>query len=123
MQEISSDPGLTSAIKAVGHFGPVSFDQDLTNILRETASALGYRQTDIVSGAGHDACWINRVTPTVMIMCPCVDGLSHRVTSPERARAWGFPRARDIKRAAPPGPRSFRSHRLTPPQRRAWSSP
>ena len=32
---------------------------------------------DLVSGAGHDACWINRVAPTAMIMCPCVDGLSH----------------------------------------------
>ena len=29
---------------------------------------------DIVSGAGHDACWINRVAPTVMVMCPCVGG-------------------------------------------------
>ena len=28
-------------------------------------------------GAGHDACWINRVAPTAMVMCPCVDGLSH----------------------------------------------
>ena len=27
--------------------------------------------------AGHDACWINRVAPTAMVMCPCVDGLSH----------------------------------------------
>ena len=25
----------------------------------------------------HDACWINRVAPTAMVMCPCVDGLSH----------------------------------------------
>jgi N-carbamoyl-L-amino-acid hydrolase len=32
---------------------------------------------DIVSGAGHDACWINRVAPTAMVFCPCVDGLSH----------------------------------------------
>ena len=32
---------------------------------------------DIVSGAGHDACWIARVAPTAMIMCPCVGGLSH----------------------------------------------
>ena len=30
-----------------------------------------------MSGAGHDACWINRVAPTAMVMCPCVDGLSH----------------------------------------------
>jgi len=26
---------------------------------------------------GHDACWVNDVAPTAMIMCPCVDGLSH----------------------------------------------
>jgi hypothetical protein len=45
---------------------------------------------DIVSGAGHDACWINRVAPTVMVMCPCVDGLSHNEAeeiSPEWAAA------------------------------------
>ena len=23
------------------------------------------------------SCWINRVAPTSMVMCPCVDGLSH----------------------------------------------
>ena len=40
-------------------------------------NAFGYSHTDIVSGAGHDACWINRVAPTAMVMCPCVDGLSH----------------------------------------------
>ena len=37
----------------------------------------GYSHQNIVSGAGHDACWINRVAPTCMVMCPCVDGLSH----------------------------------------------
>jgi N-carbamoyl-L-amino-acid hydrolase len=45
---------------------------------------------DIVSGAGHDACWINRVAPTVMVMCPCVGGLSHNEAeeiSPEWAAA------------------------------------
>ena len=32
---------------------------------------------NLISGAGHDAFWISRVAPTAMIMCPCVDGLSH----------------------------------------------
>ncbi|MEL7462055.1 MAG: M20/M25/M40 family metallo-hydrolase, partial [Pseudomonadota bacterium] len=43
-----------------------------------------------VKGAGHDACWINRVAPTAMVMCPCVDGLSHNEAeeiSPEWASA------------------------------------
>jgi N-carbamoyl-L-amino-acid hydrolase len=43
----------------------------------QAAERLGYSHMDIVSGAGHDACWINDVAPTAMVMCPCVDGLSH----------------------------------------------
>ena len=38
---------------------------------------MGYSHRDIISGAGHEACWINKVAPTAMVMCPCVDGLSH----------------------------------------------
>ena len=45
--------------------------------VRNAAVRLGYSHRDIVSGAGHDACRINHVAPTSMVMCPCVDGLSH----------------------------------------------
>jgi N-carbamoyl-L-amino-acid hydrolase len=45
--------------------------------IRNAAERLGYSHRDLVSGAGHDACWVNRVAPTAMVMCPCVDGLSH----------------------------------------------
>ena len=45
--------------------------------VRRAAERLGYSHKNIISGAGHDACWINKVAPTAMIMCPCVDGLSH----------------------------------------------
>ena len=74
---IASDLGLGISIEPVGHFDPVVFDPELVKVVRNAAQGLGYSHMDIVSGAGHDACWINRVVPTVMIMCPCVDGLSH----------------------------------------------
>lgn len=74
---IASDLGLGLSIEPVGHFDPVTFDPALVKVVRSAAQSLGYSHMDIVSGAGHDACWINRVAPTVMIMCPCVDGLSH----------------------------------------------
>ena len=61
----------------VGQFDPPAFDEDCVTAVREAAVELGYTHMDIVSGAGHDACWINDVAPTAMIMCPCVDGLSH----------------------------------------------
>lgn len=64
-------------VEPVGHFDPVTFDEGCVSAVRNAAERLGYSHIDIVSGAGHDACWINRVAPTAMIMCPCVDGLSH----------------------------------------------
>ena len=63
--------------EVVGSFDPPAFDEDCVKAVREAAERLGYSHMDIVSGAGHDACWINRVAPTAMVMCPCVDGLSH----------------------------------------------
>lgn len=74
---IAVDLGLGIAIEPVGHFDPVAFDPALVETVRNAADRLGYSHRNIVSGAGHDACWISRVAPTVMIMCPCVDGLSH----------------------------------------------
>ncbi|WP_102958730.1 Zn-dependent hydrolase [Mangrovicella endophytica] len=65
------------AIEVTGHFDPVTFDPGCVAAVRNAAERLGYSHRDIVSGAGHDACWINRVAPTAMIFCPCVDGLSH----------------------------------------------
>ena len=74
---VARELGLGCSIEPVGHFDPVTFDPTLVKRVRDTAERLGLSHMDIVSGAGHDACWINRVAPTVMIMCPCVDGLSH----------------------------------------------
>ena len=69
--------GVTLETRIVGSFDPPEFDQACVAALREAAERLGYSHRNIVSGAGHDACWINRVAPTAMVMCPCVDGLSH----------------------------------------------
>jgi len=69
--------GVKCAVEAVGHFDPVTFDPALVGRVRASAEKLGYSHMNIISGAGHDACWMQRVGPSVMIMCPCVDGLSH----------------------------------------------
>ncbi len=74
---IADDIGLGMEIEQVGGFDPVEFDKGCVAAVRSAAERLGYSHRDLVSGAGHDACWINRVAPTSMVMCPCVDGLSH----------------------------------------------
>ncbi|MFZ3581587.1 Zn-dependent hydrolase, partial [Loktanella sp. DJP18] len=73
-QEIAADLGLGITIEPTGHFDPVTFDDGCVRAIRDAADRLGYSHMNIVSGAGHDACWINRVAPTAMVMCPCVDG-------------------------------------------------
>ena len=76
-QKICDDMGLEIEFEKVGGFDPVKFDENCVGAIREAAERLGYSHRDIISGAGHDACWINRLYPTAMVMCPCVDGLSH----------------------------------------------
>jgi N-carbamoyl-L-amino-acid hydrolase len=70
-----------------GQFDPPAFDETCVKAVRDAAERLGYSHRDIVSGAGHDACWINRVAPTAMVMCPCVDGLSHNEAE-EISKDW-----------------------------------
>ncbi|MTH96995.1 Zn-dependent hydrolase [Roseibium sp. RKSG952] len=86
-QKICEDMGLEAAFEKVGGFDPVTFDAACVTAIRNAADRLGYSHRDIISGAGHDACWINRVAPTAMVMCPCVDGLSHNEAE-EITRDW-----------------------------------
>jgi N-carbamoyl-L-amino-acid hydrolase len=79
--------GVGCAVEAVGHFDPVTFDPALVGRVRAAADKLGYSHMNIISGAGHDACWTNRVAPSVMIMCPCVGGLSHNEAE-EISKDW-----------------------------------
>lgn len=87
---LCTDIDVTLETQIVGQFDPPAFDVACVSAVRTAAETLGYSHMDIVSGAGHDACWINDLYPTAMIMCPCVDGLSHNEAeeiSPEWAAA------------------------------------
>lgn len=75
------------SVEAVGHFDPVTFAPDLVATVRRAAQRLGLGHMDIVSGAGHDACWAAQVAPATMIFCPCVGGLSHNEAE-EISPAW-----------------------------------
>ncbi len=86
-QKICDDMGLSVEFEKVGGFDPVNFDATCVRAVRNAAERLGYSHRDIISGAGHDACWINQVAPTAMIMCPCVDGLSHNEAE-EISKDW-----------------------------------
>ncbi|MFZ1814563.1 MAG: Zn-dependent hydrolase [Rhizobiaceae bacterium] len=79
--------GVSFESTIVGQFDPPEFDHGCVKAIRDAAERLGYSHMNIVSGAGHDACWVNRVAPTAMVMCPCVDGLSHNEAE-EISKEW-----------------------------------
>ena len=86
-KNICENLGLEVEFEKVGGFDPVKFDEQCVSAVRDASEKLGYSHMNLISGAGHDACWINRVAPTAMIMCPCVDGLSHNEAE-EISKKW-----------------------------------
>ncbi|WP_413503966.1 Zn-dependent hydrolase [Serratia grimesii] len=74
--KIGSD-GLSAHAERIFQYQPIRFDQSCIDSVRQAAQTLGYSHRDMVSGAGHDACYLSRVAPTAMIFIPCVDGISH----------------------------------------------
>ncbi|KVC86501.1 Zn-dependent hydrolase [Burkholderia ubonensis] len=77
LARVAGEAGLGAQIEQIFRYPPVPFAPACIGAVRDAADALGLPHMDIVSGAGHDACYIARVAPTGMIFVPCVDGLSH----------------------------------------------
>ena len=77
LSRIAGDIGLEERIQQIFDYAPVPFAPQCIDAVRQAAIALELSHVDIVSGAGHDACYVARVAPTGMIFIPCIGGLSH----------------------------------------------
>lgn len=77
IDRVREESGLDVKLEQVSHFPPCPFDESCVTAVRNAAEQLGYPHMDVVSGAGHDAVYTARVTPTSMIFVPCKDGISH----------------------------------------------
>lgn len=53
------------------------FNDRLVERVLASATALGYPSLRMVSGAGHDASYMNKCCPTAMIFVPSINGRSH----------------------------------------------
>lgn len=69
--------GVIAKITKENDSPPVTFDDGCIARVQAATSALGYSHKQMVSGAGHDACYVALHAPTSMIFIPCDDGLSH----------------------------------------------
>jgi N-carbamoyl-L-amino-acid hydrolase len=74
---VGDESGVEFDVQRVTSYPTVRFHSDCVSAVREATKGLGYKHIDIVSGAGHDACYVNRIAPTGMIFVPCEGGISH----------------------------------------------
>jgi len=68
---------IVADVDMIWYSPPIVFDKDCVGAVKLAASTAGYDNMEIVSGAGHDACYVSRVAPTAMIFVPCEEGVSH----------------------------------------------
>ena len=75
--KIAAEGRLEHDLKQIFQYDCVHFDESCVEMVRAGAKRLGYTTREIVSGAGHDACYMSKVTPTAMVFVPCIGGISH----------------------------------------------
>ena len=76
-EKVCKEIGLELDFKQIWYSPPVKFAESCVSAVRSAAEDLGFQSMDIISGAGHDACYISRVAPTGMVFVPCENGISH----------------------------------------------
>ena len=68
---------VTATVTPFWHSPLTPFDPTLVARVRESAIARGLAWQEMPTAIGHDAVYMARQVPTVMIFCPCHGGLSH----------------------------------------------
>ena len=74
---VTEDLGLQLQLEQIWHFPATPFHEECIAAVRKAAAGNAIAHMELVSGAGHDACYVARVAPTAMIFVPCKDGISH----------------------------------------------
>ncbi|MEW5816688.1 MAG: M20 family metallo-hydrolase [Spirochaetota bacterium] len=76
-EEIVLRRGTSLRIEETWKVEHAPFNEKLVQRVLETAEELGYSSHYMVSGAGHDASYMNQICPTAMIFVPSIGGRSH----------------------------------------------
>ena len=76
-EDIAARRGCPIKIEETWRVEHSPFDEKLVQGILNAADDLGYTSLHMVSGAGHDASYMNQVCPTAMIFVPSIGGRSH----------------------------------------------
>jgi N-carbamoyl-L-amino-acid hydrolase len=76
-EDIAARRGCPIKIEETWRVEHSPFDEKRVQLVLDSADQLGYSSLHMVSGAGHDASYMNQVCPTAMIFVPSIGGRSH----------------------------------------------
>ena len=76
-ERMAIEMGVAAKVELVSYSPPVVFDEGCITTVQTACQLLDISHRRMISGAGHDACYISRIAPTSMIFVPCADGISH----------------------------------------------
>lgn len=79
IEAVSHDRSVTAEIHELWESPTVKFDEKIIELITDHSNALGYKSREIISGAGHDARYINDIAPAAMIFMPSEAGISHDI--------------------------------------------
>ncbi|MCU6671614.1 Zn-dependent hydrolase [Enterobacteriaceae bacterium H4N4] len=69
--------GVNAHVERIFDYAPIAFDAASLARSEAAVAALGYSAKPMVSGAGHDTCYVSNIAPASMIFIPCEKGISH----------------------------------------------
>jgi N-carbamoyl-L-amino-acid hydrolase len=76
-KDVAKQRGCSIRIETTWRVERATFNERLKQRVISVAKDLNYPVMEWVSGAGHDASYINHVAPTAMIFVPSINGRSH----------------------------------------------
>ncbi|MDF2097455.1 Zn-dependent hydrolase [Aquibaculum arenosum] len=76
-KEVEAARGVSIELEQYYEFGPIHFDPEMTQVLRDCADGLGLKHRDLLTVAGHDAVPLNRICPTALLFVASCNGISH----------------------------------------------
>lgn len=75
--ESLSARGVIAHVERIFDYAPIAFNAECLARTEKAVADLGYSSKPMVSGAGHDTCYVSKIAPASMIFIPCVKGISH----------------------------------------------
>jgi len=76
-EDIAATRGCPIKIEETWRVEHSPFDEKRVQLVLDSADQLGYSSRHMVSGAGHDASYMNQVCSTAMVFVPSIGGRSH----------------------------------------------